>query len=268
MPDAILEARRVSFAYRGTPVLEDISLDVRPGELLGITGINGSGKTTLLKLLGGLLRPQCGEVALDGRGLHALGRNAIARRISLVPQDIPVESSFTVRDIVAMGRNPYLGRFGQETRIDRQAVEMAVSAADIAGLEDRLLRELSGGEQKRVFIARALAQETAIIMLDEPTANLDLAHQLTLIELLSSLCRKGRAVVLSMHDLSFAATHCDRVLVLANNGVGSCGTPGEVITPDNLARFFGVQAEVLHYGGCVSVVPLRQARRSAFDKPV
>ena len=119
MPDAILEARRVSFAYRGTPVLEDISLDVRPGELLGITGINGSGKTTLLKLLGGLLRPQCGEVALDGRGLHALGRNAIARRISLVPQDIPVESSFTVRDIVAMGRNPYLGRFGQETRIDR-----------------------------------------------------------------------------------------------------------------------------------------------------
>jgi ABC-type cobalamin/Fe3+-siderophores transport system ATPase subunit len=256
MSNAILEANSITFAYHAEPVLSQINLSIKPGEMLGITGVNGSGKTTLIKVFCGLLAPQEGTVMLRSKPVNMLSRREIARHLSLVPQDLPANIAFSVQDIVAMGRNPHLGNFSVEKPRDIAAIEHALAAADIQELAQRPFDELSGGEQKRVFIARALAQETEVILLDEPTANLDVAHQITLLRLLRSLCQDGRAVVASMHDLSLAATYFDRVAIVAGAQIAASGAPAEVINENNLKRFFGVTARIEQHQQFVTVTPL------------
>jgi iron complex transport system ATP-binding protein len=239
----LLTAQNISFAYDGRPVLKEVSLAVEGGEFVGLIGPNGSGKTTLLLALLGLLSAS-GEVKLCDEPLKSLDRRTIAMRATMVHQDTRVDFAFTVREIVAMGRTPYLGRFTPESAADKEAILSAMRETGISDLAERAVTELSGGERQRVHLARALAQETRVILLDEPTANLDLTHQFEALELVREFTRSGGAALAAIHDLSLAARFCDRLLLLSDGKIVAAGLPSEVITESNLARHFALRASV------------------------
>lgn len=255
---SLLTAQNLSFAYDGRPVLKEVSLAVEAGEFVGLIGANGSGKTTLLRILLGLLSAS-GEVRLYGDLLKSLDRREVARRATMVPQDTRVDCAFTAREIVAMGRTPYLGRFTPEGMADKEAIARAMRETGVEGLAERTVTELSGGERQRVHLARALAQETRVILLDEPTANLDLAHQYEALELIREFAQSGGAALAAIHDLSLAARFCDRLLLLSEGRIVADGRPAEVITESNLARHFALRARVRHdeETGSLIVYPLR-----------
>jgi iron complex transport system ATP-binding protein len=239
----MLTAQNISFAYDGRPVLKEVSLAVEAGEFVGLIGANGSGKTTLLRILLGMA-PASGEVLLCGDSLKKLDRREMARRATMVPQDTHVDFAFTSRDIVAMGRNPYLGRFQPEGGADKEAIARAMRETGITELAERPVTELSGGERQRVHLARALAQETRVILLDEPTANLDLAHQFEALELIRGFARAGGAALAAIHDLTLASRFCDRLLLLSGGEIVSAGAPAVVITEKNLEKHFALRARV------------------------
>ena len=241
---ALLEAHELTFAYNTHRVLQGVSLAVQEREVVGLVGPNGAGKTTLLHVLLGLLTPQHGRVALRGTDVAALRRREIARRVAFVPQDAHLDIAFTVREVVAMGRTPYLGRFQPEGPRDAQLVDEALHHTATAALADRMADTLSGGERQRVLVARALAQETPVILLDEPTANLDLAHQLEVMDLVRDVARAGRGALAAIHDLSLASRYCDRIVLLHDGAVAAEGPPAEVLTEANLARYFRVAARI------------------------
>jgi iron complex transport system ATP-binding protein len=240
---ALLTAQNVSFAYDGRPILQEISLAVEAGEFVGLIGANGSGKTTLLRILLGMLSAH-GEVRLYGDLLKSLDRREVARRATMTPQDTRVDFAFTAREIVAMGRAPYLGRFTPEGAADKEAIARAMRETGVEELAERPVTELSGGERQRVHLARAMAQETRVILLDEPTANLDLTHQYEALELVREFTRSGGAALAAIHDLSLAARFCDRLLLLSERRIVADGPPAEVITESNLARHFALRARV------------------------
>ncbi|HEY9432389.1 MAG TPA: ABC transporter ATP-binding protein, partial [Blastocatellia bacterium] len=221
---ALLTAQNISFAYDGRPVLKKVSLAVEAGEFVGLIGANGSGKTTLLRALLGLLKAS-GEARLCGDSLWTLDRQEIARRATMVHQDTRVDFAFTSRDIVAMGRTPYLGRFKPEGASDKEAIARAMRETGTTELAERPVTELSGGERQRVHLARALAQETLVILLDEPTANLDLAHQFEALELVRGFTRAGGAALAAIHDLTLASRFCDRLLLLSGGEIVAAGAP-------------------------------------------
>jgi iron complex transport system ATP-binding protein len=240
---AFLTAQYISFAYDGPPVLKAVSLAVNEGEFVGLIGANGSGKTTLLRALIGSIKVS-GEVRLCGDSLRTLNRQEIARRATMVHQDTRVDFAFSSRDIVAMGRTPYLRRFRPEGAADKKAIARAMSETGITELADRPVTELSGGERQRVHLARALAQETRIILLDEPTANLDLAHQFEALELVRGFTRAGGAALAAIHDLTLASRFCDRLLLLSGGEIVAAGAPAAVITETNLERHFALRARI------------------------
>jgi iron complex transport system ATP-binding protein len=268
---ALLTAQNISFAYNGRPVLNGVSLAVEAGEFAGLIGANGSGKTTLLRILLGLL-PASGEVWLCGDLLESLNRREIAKRTTMVPQETRIDFAFTAREIVAMGRTPYLGRFTPERPVDQEAIARAMRETSTEELAERPVTEISGGERQRVHLARALAQETRVILLDEPTANLDLAHQYEALELVREFTRSGGAALAAIHDLSLAARFCDRLLLLSEGKIVAVGLPAEVITESNLAHHFALRARVRYdeeTGGLI-VYPLGSnspsARRARADQ--
>jgi len=240
----LIEARGVHFDYGREPVLAGVDVELRRGELVGLLGRNGSGKTTLLRLLLGLIAPRRGEVRLSGDRVDLLPRREVARRVAWVPSDAQPNFGFRLRELVAMGRNPHLGAFRPEGERDRALVADALAATDLASFGDRPIPELSAGEWRRALVARALAQETPGLLLDEPTAHLDVAHQLELLELLRSLAAEGRAILAALHDLGLAARFCDRVIVLAGGTMAAVGPPPRVLTEANLSEFFGIRATV------------------------
>jgi len=240
---ALLTAQNLSFAYDGRPVLKGVSLAVEAGEFVGLIGANGSGKTTLLRVLLGLLHTS-GEVRLCDDSLKSLDRREIATRATMVQQDTRVDFAFTAREIVAMGRTPYLGRFTPEGAADKEAIARAMRETGTEDFAERLVTELSGGERQRVHLARAFSQETRIILLDEPTANLDLTHQFEALQLVREFTRAGGGVLAAIHDLSLAARFCDRLLLLSEGQIMAAGQPAEVITESNLARHFALRARV------------------------
>jgi cobalamin transport system ATP-binding protein len=240
---ALLTAKNISFAYDGRPVLKKVSLAVEAGEFVGLIGANGSGKTTLLRALLGLLKAS-GEARLCGDSLWTLDRQEIARRATMVHQDTRVDFAFTSRDIVAMGRTPYLGRFKPEGASDKEAIARAMRETGTTELAERPVTELSGGERQRVHLARALAQETLVILLDEPTANLDLAHQFEALELVRGFTRAGGAALAAIHDLTLASRFCDRLLLLSGGEIVAAGAPAVVITEENLEKHFALRARV------------------------
>jgi iron complex transport system ATP-binding protein len=229
----------VDFRYPERPIFSGLSLSLEGGEVLGLIGPNSSGKTTLLKLMDGLLQPQRGRILLEERNLEQIPRAQVARKIAVVPQAMEVPFSFTVGEIVLMGRAPYLTRFGWEKQKDLDVAREAMALTDVAGLGDRTFWELSQGEKQRVLIARALAQEPRIILLDEPTSHLDINHQVEINELIRGLnLQKGLTVLHISHDLNLAAEYCHRIVLLHQGSVFSAGVPSEVITEENIRRVY------------------------------
>jgi len=241
---SLVEVSRVTFGYRAAPVLRDVSFAIGAGELVALCGPNGAGKSTLLRLLLGLHAPSSGQVALAGVPLASLSRRQIARHAALLPQDAPADVPLSVREAVSLGRLPHLGRLQPETGADVDAVARALAATDTTELAERPINELSGGERHRVHLARALAQEAPLLLLDEPIAGLDLAHQLQALDLLRATVDRGHAAVVALHDLSLAGRRCDRVLLLAGGALRADAPPAQVLTPELIARHFGVRADV------------------------
>jgi iron complex transport system ATP-binding protein len=273
---ALLQAANVSFEYaqaarRARPVdagdgvsehppaLGDISLTVERGEIVGLLGANGSGKTTLIRVLAGLLTPRTGQVLLDGRPLASLGRREIARRIAVVPQETHAVFDYSVLEMVLMGRFPHLGPLTLEGPDDLTIARDALSATGALAFETRPFGTLSSGEKQRVVIASALAQSADALFLDEPTAALDLGHQIGVATLLRDLNRTRRTTVLiSTHDLSFAAAVCDRAILLAGGRILASGAMHDVVTPESIRAVYGVEADVQFHpkAGHLTVVPL------------
>jgi len=263
--EAILSLRGLCVSYEGAPVLIGVDLDVPRGSLYGLIGPNASGKSTLLRAASGVLRASDGRIAISGIDLRRLTRREIALRLGAVAQDESGGEEFTVAEIVALGRLPHLRRFAGESDRDRAAVARALRLMRVEALSERRLGELSGGERQRVMIARALAQEPELLLLDEPTAHLDIGHQAELLELLRDLtAREGLTVFAALHDLNLAAQYCDRLALLFGGRIAAAGAPDEVITQDNIARAYGPRVIVGRHPalGCpqVSVVPTGDER--------
>ncbi len=241
----LIEARELGFRINGTLILHCNTFSLGAGEMVGLIGANGAGKTTLLKVLGGLWQGTQGEVRLVGRPLGSISPREVARLVAHVPQSTATDFAFTVRELVLMGRNPHLGRFQLERPQDRAVAEEAMQRMGIEKLADRLITTLSGGECQRVFIARALAQQPRILLLDEPTANLDIKHQLQVLSLVRELAQQeGLGVMAAIHDLGLAARFSDRLILLHEGCILADAEPEAVLTPHNLAVAFGVQARV------------------------
>ena len=234
----MIDIDSVSVSFGDARVLDEVSLSVEPGTFLGLVGPNGAGKTTLLRAVSGALRPDGGTITLDGDRLDELGSKAASRRVAVVPQDTAVSFGFTARDVVAMGRTPHRGRFEPSSREDSRAVEEAFTRVDAEHLADRRIDELSGGERQTVTIARALAQETPVLLLDEPTASLDINHQVETLELVADLVADGKTVVAAIHDLSLAARYCDELALLADGDIVATGSSESVLTRERLADSF------------------------------
>jgi iron complex transport system ATP-binding protein len=261
----VLNAVDLSFAYRpdAPRVVKGVSLTVARGDLVGILGPNGSGKTTLLKLLGGALQPSSGTVALDGRPLSGWSRRSLAQRVAFVPQDMHAPFDFSVLDIVLMGRYPHLGAFALEGPADLAIARRALASTGTASFEARSFGTLSGGEKQRVVIAGALAQSPELLLLDEPTASLDIGHQLEVRLLLERLNEgDGVTMVLSTHDLNFAAAVCRHLVLLRNGLVLAHGPTDQVLTPDAVRALYDVDADVARHprGGRLVVTPIGRAR--------
>ena len=245
-----IEVRDITCGYGREPVLRGLSVDVPSGDFLGILGPNGSGKTTLLRAVTGVIGLDAGRVLLNGADVASLARREVARQVACVLQESAVSAgvgdlAFTVCEVVGMGRTPYLSRTGWETRHDREAVDRAMELAEVAHLSDRPVTELSGGERQRAFIAMALAQECDIILLDEPTSHLDIAHQMGILDLFAGLnADGGKTVVGVFHDLNLAAEYCGRILLLKDGQVAGLGTPDDVLTAETIEGIYGASVEV------------------------
>jgi iron complex transport system ATP-binding protein len=244
-----VEVQGISFRYRTGQGVEDVTFQAFPGELLGVVGPNSAGKSTLLRLLSKVVAPQQGRILIEGRDLATLPRMALARRVAVVPQEFHVAFPFLVAEVVLMGRYPHVagGSWGgtQEGTRDRVVAQAALEATGTAHLARRRMDELSGGERQLVSLARALAQEAPILLLDEPTAHLDLRHQGIVLEILLNHHRERQGTtVLVSHDLNLAAEHCDRLLLLAGGRVRAVGRPEEVITPEHLEPAYGCPVAV------------------------
>ena len=241
----ILEARAVAFRYDDREVLAGIDLALHAGEVVGLVGANGAGKSTLLRVLAGLRAPSAGGVWLDGAPIARLDRREAARRIALLPQSVSIELPFTVREIVAMGRTPHVGRFAPLAPADRDAIDEAMRAADVAALAARPITEISDGERQRCLLARAFAQRAGVLLLDEPTASLDLRHAFTLMRAVRERVARGGAALAAMHDLGLAARTCDRIVVLAAGRVIADGPPSRALAPEVLARALGLRTTLV-----------------------
>jgi iron complex transport system ATP-binding protein len=245
---ASVQVHDVSFSYGGPGVLGHLSLQLDPCERVAVIGANGAGKTTLLKVIGGVLAPNAGSVQIDGTDVAKIPRRRMARLVAMVPQELVIPFSFTVREMVELGRTAYMSLFGGFGTGDRRAVEHAMEVTDSIGLASRIVNELSGGERQRVLVAMALAQQPHILLLDEPTQRLDLTRQAEILDLIRDVSvERGLTVLAAIHDLNLAALYFDRLIVLSGGAIVADGAPGEVI-----------KAEVLEpaYAGRLRFVPV------------
>ncbi len=260
MSARLLCATDVAHAFGPNRVLDGVSLELLGGRLSILVGPNGSGKTTLVRILAGVLKPVAGSVELAGRDIAALPRRAVARALAVVPQETAVPFPYRARELVAMGRAPHLGPLGRESARDRELVAASLAQLGLEHLADRAFPTLSGGEKQRVLLARAIAQETNTLLLDEPTAHMDLGHRMQTFEWLRRWVREdaSRGAALVTHDLVFAARYADELILLDQGRVVARGQPAEVLTPAVIAEVYGVEAEVERDGqGRLAITPLR-----------
>ncbi len=267
-----LSASHLSYTYSGPAkaghyddsefALHDVSLSIAPGSLTGLLGPNGCGKTTLLKLLSGVLKPEHGSVRLGDHELRVLSARAVAQQIAVVPQETHPAFDFTVMEMVLMGRHPHLGAFQLEGPGDLAIAREALAATGTAHLAGRAYMTLSGGEKQRVVIASALAQQPKVLLLDEPTASLDLGYQLEIASLLKQLNReRGVTMVLATHDLNLAASVCDTLVLVREGRVLTHGPTSEVLTSASVRQLYGVIADVTFHerAGHVTVIPVSRS---------
>jgi iron complex transport system ATP-binding protein len=246
--ELMLTVRGLYAGYDGQLVLRGVDLAATRGELLAIIGPNGCGKTTLLRVVSGVLAFERGDVAIDGVDVHGIRPAAMARRIAVVAQGAGLPERFSAFEVTLMGRTPHLGLLQSESKRDIDVVRAAMQRADCWHLRSRPVEELSGGERQRVIIARALAQEPDLLLLDEPTSHLDIQHQVDTFRLTLELCREHRlAAVAVVHDLTLAAMFADRVALMADGAIVACGVPGDVLVPEIIERVYGLAVRVLEH---------------------
>ena len=254
----MLEARGVSFAYDGTDALRGVTATFGRAELVALTGPNGSGKSTLLKLLARVLAPRAGEIVFDHRRLRDWPAKEYAKNAGYLPQDPDPTFPMRALDVVVSGRAPFLGRFAWESAADYDEAARALALCDAAHLADRYLDEMSGGERKRVFLARVLAARPRVILLDEPLASLDVSHVQQFSALLRDIVdRTGATVLYATHDLNWAAAYSDRMLVMQDGALVVDDVPAEALRPERVRELFGFDAEVIESNGRRWLVPRR-----------
>ncbi|MBB3230983.1 ABC transporter ATP-binding protein [Halomonas stenophila] len=256
--------------YDARRVLDGVDLAVAEGKLTVLLGPNGSGKSTLLKTLARTLTPSAGRVCLDGQDIHRRNTREVARRLGILPQGPSAPEGLTVRQLVGMGRFPHQRLWRQDAAQDARAIREAMAYADVTDLADRDVDALSGGQRQRCWIAMVLAQETDLILLDEPTTFLDLKVQVDLLDLLSRLAHEhGRTLLLVLHDLNLAAAYADRLVMMRDGRIVTSGTPEAVFTADNLKRVFDLDAHVIRdpHGQALVCVPARSGRGPSATAP-
>jgi iron complex transport system ATP-binding protein len=261
--DHSLTAEGLSLGYADHAVIHGIDLSVLPGRVTGIIGANACGKSTLLKSMSRLLRPTGGVVLLDGKDVHTIPPKELARTLGLLPQSPIAPEGITVADLVGRGRHPHQGIMSRWSSADDEAVAFALDTTGTAELADRAVDELSGGQRQRVWIAMALAQQTDLLLLDEPTTYLDAAHQVEVLDLLTDLnADSGITIVMVLHDLNLAARYCDKVVMIADGEVEAQGEPGEVFTEDLVEKVFGLNSRIIPdpVSGTPLVLPIGRHR--------
>lgn len=257
----LLQASAVTVRAGGRDIVRGVSIEVRAGEIVGLVGPNGAGKSTLLRALAGA-RHASGDVRLLGTPIETVGRRERARLVAVVEQLPEAPPAITVRELVALGRFPHLGLLRRPSAHDREVADEAMRRAGCDAFADRLLGTLSGGERRRAFIARALAQEACLLLLDEPSANLDAEAQATFFELLRALTGEGAGTLVVVHDLTTASASCDRLVLLHEGRILASGTPREVVTPEHVLAAYGPHVTVLEHptSGVPIVIPTAAAR--------
>lgn len=260
MTARLLEVRGVTVSIRERDLVHDVSIDVGSGEIVGLVGPNGAGKSTLLRAIAGA-RHTSGDVRLLGAPLRSIARRERARLVAVVEQLPEAPPTMTVDELASLGRYPHLGLLRRQSMHDRAVVDSAMRRAGCEGLADRALGTLSGGERRRAFIARALAQEARLLLLDEPSANLDAEAQATLFELLRALASEGAGILVVVHDLTSAAASCDRLVLLHQGRILASGTPREVVTAEHVLAAYGPHVTVLAHpaSGVPIVIPTAAA---------
>jgi iron complex transport system ATP-binding protein len=262
-----LEIQGVQFSYGTVTALEDISLSIESGEVLSLVGPNGSGKTTLLKCINRILKPKMGTILVEGRDVSRVELKELARSLGYVPQSAPATFPLTVYDTVLLGRKPHVN-----WKLSERDKEIAFGVLRLMQLDDmalRLFNELSGGEKQKVLMARALSQEPQVLLLDEPTSNLDLKHQLEVLGLVVDFVKnKGLSSVMAMHDLNLASRFSTRIVMLKQGGIYAAGEPGEVLNSDIIKEVYGVVTTVNNDSGRPHVIPLTPMEKGAKTKVI
>ncbi|MBI4296089.1 MAG: ATP-binding cassette domain-containing protein [Chloroflexi bacterium] len=260
---ANLRVDNVTLSYGSRDVLRDVCLEAGPGEIIGIIGANGSGKSTLIRATSGVMAPRRGRILIDGQEV-ASSREWLARQVAVVGQSPVMPESFTILEVGLLGRHPHMGRFGWESDNDLNVVFEALEKTELSGMADRYVNQLSGGEKQRLSLARALAQEPSILLLDEPTAHLDIRHQMQTMALFHDLASKGLLILAAIHNFSIAAEFCHRLVMLGEGRVIAIGAPEEVLTPGNIKDAFAVEALVYNdtFDDRLTISPLLRNRRS------
>jgi iron complex transport system ATP-binding protein len=253
-----LKVENVGFSYAALEVLKDVCVELGASEILGIVGPNGSGKSTLIRCIDKILVPKEGSILLDGAELKKMSRMAVARKMGYVPQAAAQVFSNTVFDVVLMGRRPHLS--WQSGKRDEKIVLETLQLLNIEGLAMRDINELSGGQQQKVFIARALAQEPEVLLFDEPTSNLDIRHALEVMEIMKSLVvKKGLSAIMAIHDLNLAARYAGRLIMLNEGRIFAVGSAATVLTPENISAVYEVEVKVYNGSEGMYILPLRPA---------
>ncbi|MGI5891875.1 MAG: ABC transporter ATP-binding protein [Bacillota bacterium] len=253
----LLQVENVSFGYGEKAVLRQISFNLSQGDFLAVVGPNGCGKTTLLHTISAALKPQQGRIMMDGQDISLLSEKQISQQMAFVSQSETVIFDFSVEEVIYMGRLPHLPFWGKEGQQDELIVQKALQMTNTCHLRERLITNLSGGERQRVLIARALAQEPRLLLLDEPTSHLDILHQLELMDILQKLNHSGMTVVAALHDLNLALRFATKVLLMAEGRIIALGRPEEVLSGQNIRRVYGVEVQMLQAAdGRTNIIPL------------
>ncbi|EGH45944.1 MULTISPECIES: Fe(3+) dicitrate ABC transporter ATP-binding protein FecE [Pseudomonas syringae group] len=241
----ILKAQQLDIGYGATRIVQDLSFSPPPAQVTALIGPNGCGKSTLLKAFARILTPQAGSLSLDGTAYRQLSANELARKVAFLPQVLPIPEGVSVRQLVAYGRSPHNSLWGRLSGVDQHSVDQALQRMELDTLAERPLADLSGGQRQRAWLAMILAQDAAIVLLDEPTTYLDISHQVELLDLMRELSAEGKTVITVLHDINQACRYADHLAVMQGGRMVTCGAPSDVLTAELVCQVFDVQVQIM-----------------------